>query len=353
MRLPSTRCAGLILVACSTTACLPVVNPTPEPPVPATNSPPSTAPRDPAPFVVQPGAPTVRGCRMFPDTSVFNTRVDRAPVSPHSSAMLERFESQNPGEVLTTTRARIWQGSRPGIPLNFGGVSRRLALDGSYGQPSKAFTAVLPLKPRIEGEPGAAWDRHVLVLHPETCRLDEHINYRYDLFRGWLTGGSVSWDLSSNSTHSTPFVPGGAHAEAAALPMANLIYRYDEVAAGEIRHAIRFTAPVIGSGHVWPARRSDGIDKHPDALPMGARLRLRAAVSLSGLGPQARVVATAMRRYGIILADTGGRWAVGGEGDERWNDSDLAGLSRFRPSDFEVVDLGTWMVRPDSFEARP
>jgi hypothetical protein len=60
-----------------------------------------------------------------------------------------------------------------------------------------------------------------------------------------------------------------------------------------------------------------------------------------------------MRQYGIILADTGGRWAVGGEGDERWNDGDLAGLSRFRPSDFEVVDLGSWMVRPDSFEARP
>jgi hypothetical protein len=316
---------------------------------PTTAAPPVTI----TPVAAQPGAPVINGCKMLPDNNIVNTRVDAAPVHARSSVMINRFVTMNPGGLSAGASAGIWQGSRSGIPLNRnGGVPTSLRLDGSWGQPMSSFTALVPASPRIEGEPGAAWDRHLLVLDPATCRLQEHIDYRWDFLRGWVTGGSVWWDLRTNDPH-TPFVAGGVPAEAASLPMAPLIYRYDDVAAGEIRHAIRFVGPNVGSGTTWPARRSDGRDTHADSLPMGSRLRLKASFDISRLGPQARVIANAMRRYGIVAADTGPSFKLTGEGDARWNDSDLSTLGQITAADFEAVDTSGWIVSPTSFEARP
>ncbi|MCA9601916.1 MAG: hypothetical protein R3A78_15715 [Polyangiales bacterium] len=307
---------------------------------------------------LQPGAPSLGGCELLPANNILNTVIAGAPVHARSAEWIARMREVSGPHPGAGASAAAWMGSRGGIPVNIGGVARTLSLDGSYGQPTTAFTTVMPTAPRMEGEPNpaGAWDMHVLVIDPEPCELLEHIHYRYDVLRQWLTGGSVRWDLSSNSL-STPIVPGGAAAEAAGLPMVPLIYRYDEVAAGEVRHPLRIAGDSIHKGtFLWPARSSDGRDENENAMPMGARIRLRAGTDLSGLGPQARVIAEALKTYGMIVADSTGDgqgWGLGGEGDERWDDADLATLSTLDLADFDVVDVEGWKVSDDSLAAEP
>jgi hypothetical protein len=91
----------------------------------------------------------------------------------------------------------------------------------------------------------------------------------------------------------------------------------------------------------------------PDAPPMGAWLRLRAEADLSALGPQARVIAEGLQRYGMILSDTGPNFGIRGTPDARWSREDLRTLRTLTSTDFEVVDVSDVMVQPDSMEARP
>ncbi len=316
-------------------------------------SPPSEADAGPS----QPAPRQWEGCDVFPVRHVLNTTVVGAPVHPDSARWLAHTREVAGPHPRPGASASVWEGSRSGIPVNFGGVPRVLALDGSYGQPASSFTAILPATPRLEGEPNpaGAWDRHALVFIADGCQLGEHINYRRDLLRDWLTGASVLWSLTGYQ-RAQPYVEGGGAAEAAKLPIAPLVYRYDEVASGALAHPLRFAAEAIAKGRfLWPAGRTDGRDEHPDALPMGARLRLRPDADLSALGPQARVIAEALQVWGAFLADSvpdGGRWGFTGEGDPRWDDADLRSLSTLDLADFDVVDQRAWQVAEDSLEAR-
>lgn len=309
-----------------------------------------------APSNAQIGAPSYGGCKLFPDNNIFNTQITNAPIHAQSATWLAHVRSASAKTTLGQgASALVYDGSRGGIPINIGGIQRTLALDGSYGQPLDSFTTRMPAEPRIEGEPSpiGAWDKHVLVIDPDSCMLFEHINYRYDILRsGFVTTGSVGWDLKTN-LYSTPLVKGGAGAEAAGIPMAPLIYRYDEVKAGEIRHPIRAAGDFIGEGKfVWPARASDGRDKDSNALPMGARLRLRANTDLSGLGPSAKVIAKALMTYGMIISDsTLNGFGLCGEGDERWDDKDLGTIGTLDFNQFDVVDTEGWRVSNESMEA--
>jgi hypothetical protein len=71
---------------------------------------------------------------------------------------------------------------------------------------------------------------------------------------------------------------------------------------------------------------------------MGLRVRLRAGVDMPGFGSQARVILTALKRYGMILADNGSPWYITGAPDPRWNDDVLHQLGQLTGDDFEVVD---------------
>jgi hypothetical protein len=301
-------------------------------------------------------APTLGGCTAFPADNILNAPITSAALHPRSSAWVARLRSVDGAHGGVGAYTQPWQGSRGGLPINIGGVARDLVLDGSYGEPVARFSTSMPLAPRVEGEPNpqGAWDRHVLVVDPVTCQLTEHIQYRFDLrFNNWLTSGSVAWDLRTND-RSRPLVPGGVGAEAAGLPIAPLVYRYDEVTAGHVDHALRFAASSVApSPPLWPAVGSDGRDAHPDAMPMGARLRLRKDTDLSQLGPQARVIARALQDYGMILADsTVSGWGLSGESDGRWNDADLGTLHTLDIDQFEVVDIANWQVSPRTMQAR-
>jgi hypothetical protein len=151
---------------------------------------------------------------------------------------------------------------------------------------------------------------------------------------GWHAGSGATWSLTSNRLRPD----GWTSADAAGLPILPGLVRYDQVAAGAILHAIRFTAPQTCDGHIYPARHDAGSGSCAARPPMGLRVRLRAGVDMPGFGSQARVILTALKRYGMILADNGSPWYITGAPDPRWNDDVLHQLGQLTGDDFEVVD---------------
>lgn len=115
--------------------------------------------------------------------------------------------------------------------------------------------------------------------------------------------------------------------------------------------ALRFTAPQTQAAHVWPARHHASGLTAPEYPPMGLRLRLRADYDISGFSPEIQVLLQAFKRYGIILADNGSAWYISGAPDERWDNERLHELDGISGADFEVVDVSSLMIDPDSGQA--
>ena len=141
-------------------------------------------------------------------------------------------------------------------------------------------------------------------------------------------------------------------ADAAGLPILPGLVRYDEVAAGEIRHAIRFTVPRTQRAYVWPARHYASDDPDPDLPPMGKRFRLRADFPIDRYNPQLQTILRALKTYGMILADNGSAWYISGVPDERWDNDLLHELGAVHGSDFEAVDTSSLIVDPDSGQTK-
>ena len=182
---------------------------------------------------------------------------------------------------------------------------------------------------RIEG----GSDRHAILVDRDACRL-------YELYalsragRGWTAGSGATWDLRSNRLRPA----GWTSADAAGLPILPGLARPEEaLAPGGIRHALRFTVPATRRAYVAPARRFASDSADPALPPMGLRVRLRASYPVASLPPQARAVAVALQRYGMILADNGSPWFVSGVPNARWSNDDLHALGRITGADLEVV----------------
>ena len=127
--------------------------------------------------------------------------------------------------------------------------------------------------------------------------------------------------------------------------------RYEEVAAGEIKHAVRFTMVSSQKAYIHPAVHYASSKTDPNLPPMGLRVRLKASFDISGFAPHPKVVATALKKYGMLMADNGSNWYISGDGDNGWNndiggsrtemDAMLGDLGKIHGSDFEVVKTGT------------
>ncbi len=271
-------------------------------------------------------------CSLFPSTNVWNRRVDGLPVAGNSATLIGTIgasEDLHPdfGKYLGY-----------GIPINVvDGSTPKRWVTFQYDDESDPGPYPIPPTPRIEG----GSDRHILMWEIESCRL-------YELFAatrtasGWQAGSGAIWDLESNALRPD----GWTSADAAGLPILPGLVRYEEVAAGEIAHAIRFTAPVTRDAHIYPARHHAGDGSSASLPPMGLRVRLKASFDISGFGPQAQVILTAMKRYGMILADNGSPWYFTGSSDIRWDDDQLNELKSLRGSDFEVVDTTGFVNGP-------
>jgi hypothetical protein len=188
----------------------------------------------------------------------------------------------------------------------------------------------------------------VLVLDRDACRLYE-LYYAWPQSDGsWHAGSGAIFDLGSHALRPA----GWTSADAAGLPILPGLVRYDEVASGEIRHALRFTAPQTRRAYVWPARHYASDLTAPHYPPMGQRFRLEAGFDISGFSPEVQVVLQALKTYGMFLADNGSAWYLSGVPDERWDNDVLHELHQVPGSAFEAVDSSSLVVDPDSGQAR-
>jgi uncharacterized protein (TIGR03437 family) len=156
------------------------------------------------------------------------------------------------------------------------------------------------------------------------------------------------FDLKSNGLRPD----GWTSSDAAGLAVLPLLMRYEEVAAGEVRHAVRFTARQTQRAYVWPARHFASSISDANVPPMGARFRLKRSFDASGFSPSIQVILRGLKQYGLILADNGSDWFLNGAPDERWDNDALRELRRLKGSDFEAVDVSALMVHRDSGQAR-
>jgi hypothetical protein len=286
----------------------------------------------PAVRIHQPG-PVLAGCPIYPADNAWNTPVSAAPVATNSAAMIARIQrtggaalhpdfGENPAYGIPYV---VVPPDQPQVPIRY----------DAYGDESDPGPFPIPLDAPLE----SGSDAHVLVLQQGSCNLFELFGARRS-GGGWVAQSGARFDLTSNALRPL----GWTSADAAGLPILPGLVRYDEVVAGRIEHAIRVTFAQTRDGYVLPATHAASAIVDPDAPAMGQRLRLRADVDLGRLHGQALVIATAMRQYGLIVADNGSNWFFQGAPDARWDDADLEQLKAIPGTDFEVVDSGP--VRP-------
>jgi hypothetical protein len=236
-----------------------------------------------------------------------------------------------------------WDGGPIGIPYNVvsGSSVEKVSFEFYYPEESDAGPYPMPSNPLRE----YGSDHHILVVDTETCTLYEIFDASFDNGQ-WSGGGGAIWDLTSNALRPDTWTS----ADAAGLPILPGLIRYDEIVAGEIRHALRFTVEET-AGYIWPGRHLTA-DPRDGVPPLGAYFRLKANYDISGFPAEMQVILQAMKTYGIILADNGSDWYVSGAPDERWDNDMLHLLDVLTGDDFEAVDTSVLMVDSNSGEAR-
>jgi hypothetical protein len=293
------------------------------------------------------GEPRVAGCPVFPSDNIWNTRVDTLPLDPRSNAYTRSIGQDKP--VHADFGSGNYEGAPIGIPfISVPGNQKRVRITFEYRDDSDLSNYPIPLNPPIEGGSQSKGDRHVLIVDRDNCVLWEIYNAQPLPDGTWRAGSGAIFDLTCNCLRPD----GWTSADAAGLPILPGLVRYDEVAAGEIRHALRFTAPRARREAVWPARHVVLQLTDPDLPPMGQRFRLKSSFSTAGFSPQAKFILIALQKYGMMLADIGSPWFLSGSPDERWSNSVLGELKRVSGADFEAVDASGLFVSHHSARAR-
>ena len=290
--------------------------------------------------------PRIAGCPVFPADNIWNTPIDKAPKDKQSDAYIQRM---GPAVGLHPNF-----GSDPnnGIPITIIKWNRpRIPIGWYYGDESDPGYYPTPEGALIE----AGWqspidsDRHVVMVDQDRCLLFEEGGMVKQKDGSWHGGAGIKMDLTSNSLRA----PDKTSTDAAGLPILPGLLRYDEIAAGEVKHAIRFTTPKTQKAYVWPARHRASSITDPSYPPMGQRFRLRADFDISGFSKENQIILKGLKKYGMIISDNGGPWFLIGEPDKRWSDNDLAKLKTIKGENFEAVDVSEWQLIPDSARVDP
>jgi hypothetical protein len=277
------------------------------------------------------------GFRPFPNDNAWNLDVSGVAVDPNSASIINNFVGASAG-IHADFGSGQYQGSNIGIPYTVVDGNQALANINftAYGDESDPGPMPVPANAAIEGDPNpGSGDRHVLVVDKDNCFLYELYNAHTGSGGAWNADSAAVWDLLA--TEQRPW--GWTSADAAGLPIFPGLARYDEVAAGEIKHAIRFTLPRSSASVVLPATHFAGNTN--GAPPMGLRLRLKSNFDISSYPASAQVILTAMKKYGLILADNGSSMYISGAPDSRWSNDDLHTLGQVTATDFDVLQLGT------------
>jgi len=274
---------------------------------------------------------SLAGCPLFPADNPWNEDISSLPLSANSNAYIAAIGAAK------GLHPDFGENEDYGIPYNVvDGAVPKVAVKFDYADESDKGPYPIPARPLIE----AGSDQHLLMLATNECKLyelyDASLN-TVDRGPGWVAGSGAIWDLRSNALRPD----GWTSADAAGLPILPGLVRYEEVNAGIINHAIRFTAPKTQRAYIHPATHFASSSTDPSLPPMGLRVRLKAGYDISKLSPQAKVIATAMKKYGMILADNGSSWFFQGAYSPGWNDDDLNTLKNIPGSAFEAVNTGS------------
>lgn len=280
--------------------------------------------------------------QVFPTTYPLNTDISGDPVDPNSAAIIAAIGSYGihadfgrglyNGAPIGIPFTLVC-GSQPKVPITY----RANSYDGDYGSESDAGPYPIPDNAPIEGLGNG--DSHVLVCDIENKKLYELYNASKNSGTGWSASSGAIFDLKTNSYHPDGFTS----ADASGLAIMPWLAKYDEMASGKINHAIRFTLSKahVYKGYTAPAsHKVNGTGALGTSLPMGARIRLKSGFDISGYSKNMQVLLTAMKTYGLILADIGSDMFITGAPDERWDNDDLQKLKAVKNTDFEVVKMG-------------
>lgn len=290
----------------------------------------------------QPGEtpPTLAGRTVFPPDNAWNRDISAEPVDANSANLIA---SCGATRSLHPDFGTIYDGAPWGIPyVTVRGTQPRVPVSFTYDDESDPGPYPIPPDAPIEGGGNSSGDRHVIVIDVDNWKLYELFGARpVNGGAAWTAGSGAIFDLGSNALRPA----GWTSADAAGLPIFAGLARYDEVAAGVIPHALRFTCPTTRRAYVPPARHYASSQTNANLPPMGMRVRLKASVDISTFPPDVQVILSALRKHGMILADNGGGFFVSGAPDPRWNDANIDTMKRLRGSDFEVVRM-TGLVTP-------
>lgn len=287
-------------------------------------------------------------CPIFPADNIWNTPVADLPVDPLSNAYIGKigvgaglhpdfgsglYEDQPLGIPFVRVPA-----TQPGVEVNF-----------EVAEESDPGPYPIPPDAPVEGGSCSDGDRHVIVIQEGTCQLFEMYDATLQDDGSWQAYGGARYDLNSNTLRTDEWTS----ADAAGLPILPGLVRYEEIEAGMIPHALRFTAEETQDAYVWPARHKASDSSDTNLPPMGQRFRLKAATDISGFSPVNQIILQALKTYGMFLADNGGSWFLSGTPDDRWDNDDLRELqSGIHGSDFEAVDSTSLMIDPNSGQAK-
>jgi hypothetical protein len=295
---------------------------------------------------------TLAGCPLYPANHVLNQKVDTLPVHPRSAQWVANVSNKGDGatrRLHPDFGSGLWEGGPIGVPYTLvDGKQPKVPVSFKWSGESDPGPYPIPPNALIEGGPGGKGDRHVLVLDRTNCMLYELGNASTsDGGKTWRADAGARFNLKSNELRPE----GWTSSDAAGLAILPSLVLYDEVATGAIKHALRFTARQTQRAYLWPARHYASRITDPNVAPMGARFRMKASVDLGRFTGEAKVIAQAMKTYGMILADNGSPWFFTGAPDERWNMATLRQLKTLTGEDFEAVDTSSLkMVDPNSAE---
>ncbi len=292
--------------------------------------------------------PSLGGCPVFPANDPWNTDVSGAGVDVQWTTNLFQY--------ATLKKMHPDFGSTFGIPLNV--VAQGQAkLPMTFQVPGESDPGPYPFRgatSKIEGGTpmSCAGDCHVLTVEQGTCLLYEGDGCSYTAgTNSWACYSGAKFDLTKPEPGQRPVK--WTSADAAGLAILPGLVRYDEVAAGEVKHAIRFTMHCTQDGFVTPASHQAVPTLCPAGIsqanlraqypPMGLRMRLKAGYDITAMSVQAKTVAMAMKKYGLILADNGSDYFFQGDPNPSWDDNQLSDLKNIPGDAFEVITLPTIM----------
>jgi hypothetical protein len=279
---------------------------------------------------------SLNGFLPFPADNPWNQNIASAPVDPNSATIIN-FIGSSIG-IHSDFGAGLYNGSSIGIPYVIVGSAQPFVDVNftAYGDESDPGPMPVPSDAPIEGYPNpGTGDRHVLVLDNNNCWLYELYNSAAGTGTSWNADSAAVWDLLNDEQRPWTWTS----ADAAGLSIFAGLVRYDEVAAGAINHAIRFTLQNSRAAMVPPASHWAANSTNANTAPMGMRMRLKSSVNISGFSAANQVILTAMKQYGMIMADNGSNMYISGAPDDRWDNDDLHNLGSITASDFEVVQM--------------